>query len=47
MAESSNVAFLEEHGPVFLQLASSAERAFAGDPKPQRLAGMSGNEWGR
>ncbi|WP_349616817.1 type I restriction-modification system endonuclease [Azotobacter salinestris] len=32
MAESSNFAFLEEHGPVFLQLASSAERVFAGDP---------------
>ena len=47
MAESGNFAFLEEHDPVFLQLASSAERAFAGDPKPQRLAGMSGNEWGR
>jgi type I restriction enzyme R subunit len=32
MAESSNFAFLKEHDPVFLQLASSAERVFASDP---------------
>ncbi|WP_349573284.1 hypothetical protein [Azotobacter salinestris] len=47
MAESSNFAFLEEHGPVFLQLASSAERVFAGDPKLQCSAGMSGDDWGK
>lgn len=28
----SNFDFLKEHDPVFLQLASAAERAFAGDP---------------
>ncbi|WP_455229844.1 type I restriction-modification system endonuclease [Geopseudomonas aromaticivorans] len=32
MAESSNFAFLREHDPVFLQLASTAERVFASDP---------------
>lgn len=32
MAESSNFAFLKEHDPVFLQLASAAERVFASDP---------------
>ncbi len=32
MAESSNFDFLKEHDPVFLQLASTAERAFASDP---------------
>ena len=29
MAERSNFAFLEEHDPNFLQLASTAEQAFA------------------
>lgn len=29
MAERSNFAFLEEHDPIFLQLASTAEQAFA------------------
>jgi len=32
MAESSSFAFLKEHDPVFFQLASTAERVFAGDP---------------
>jgi len=32
MAESSNFAFLQEHDPVFLQLASTAEQVFASDP---------------
>ena len=32
MAESSNFAFLNEHDPVFLQLANTAERVFASDP---------------
>ncbi len=32
MAESSNFAFLKEHDPVFLQLASTAEQVFAADP---------------
>lgn len=32
MAEQSNFAFLKEHDPLFLQLASAAERAFASDP---------------
>tara|TARA_R110000868_G_scaffold86703_1_gene243063 strand:+ start:289 stop:3765 length:3477 start_codon:yes stop_codon:yes gene_type:complete len=32
MAERSNFAFLEEHDPIFLQLASTAEQAFASDP---------------
>lgn len=30
--KSNNFAFLKEHDPVFLQLASSAERSFASDP---------------
>ena len=29
MAERSNFVFLEEHDPIFLQLASTAEQAFA------------------
>ncbi|WP_417663139.1 type I restriction-modification system endonuclease [Pseudomonas sp.] len=33
MAASSNFAFLQEHDPVFLQLASTAEQVFASDPK--------------
>ena len=32
MAESSNFAFLKEHDPLFLQLASTAEQVFAADP---------------
>lgn len=32
MAESTNFAFLQEHDPVFLQLASTAEQVFASDP---------------
>lgn len=32
MAESSNFAFLQEHDPVFLQLASTAEQVFISDP---------------
>ncbi|WP_435607227.1 type I restriction-modification system endonuclease [Pseudomonas knackmussii] len=32
MAESSNFAFLKEHDPIFLQLASTAEQVFASDP---------------
>ncbi|MFC6670767.1 type I restriction-modification system endonuclease [Marinobacterium aestuariivivens] len=32
MAERSNFEFLGEHDPIFLQLASVAERAFASDP---------------
>ncbi|MEB0205499.1 type I restriction-modification system endonuclease [Pseudomonas sp. CCC3.1] len=32
MAASSNFAFLQEHDPVFLQLASTAEQTFASDP---------------
>jgi len=32
MAEKSNFEFLKEHDPLFFQLASAAERAFAGDP---------------
>ena len=32
MAESSNFAFLREHDPLFLQLASTAEQVFAADP---------------
>lgn len=32
MAASSNFAFLQEHDPVFLQLASTAEQVFASDP---------------
>jgi type I restriction enzyme, R subunit len=32
MAASSNFAFLKEHDPVFLQLASTAELVFASDP---------------
>jgi type I restriction enzyme, R subunit len=32
MAESSNFAFLQEHDPLFLQLASTAEQVFASDP---------------
>lgn len=32
MASSINFAFLQEHDPVFLQLASTAEHAFASDP---------------
>lgn len=32
MAASSNFAFLQEHDPVFLKLASTAEQAFASDP---------------
>jgi len=32
MASSSNFAFLQEHNPVFLQLASTAEQVFASDP---------------
>lgn len=32
MTETSNFAFLKEHDPVFLQLATAAERVFASDP---------------
>ena len=32
MALCSNFAFLEEHDPVFLQLAGTAEQVFASDP---------------
>nr|WP_298140823.1 type I restriction-modification system endonuclease [uncultured Pseudomonas sp.] len=32
MAASSNFAFLQEHDPVFLKLASTAEQVFASDP---------------
>ncbi|WP_267397824.1 type I restriction-modification system endonuclease [Pseudomonas sp. GM_Psu_2] len=32
MAASSNFAFLQEHDPVFLQLAITAEQVFASDP---------------
>lgn len=32
MATSSNFAFLAEHDPVFLQLATTAEQVFASDP---------------
>ncbi|MCQ8104208.1 type I restriction-modification system endonuclease [Methylomonas sp. SURF-2] len=32
MAEMSNFEFLKEHDPLFLQLASAAERVFASDP---------------
>ncbi|HBO6863561.1 TPA: type I restriction-modification system endonuclease [Pseudomonas aeruginosa] len=32
MAASSNFAFLKEHDPLFLQLASTAEQVFAADP---------------
>ncbi|WP_341303614.1 type I restriction-modification system endonuclease [Pseudomonas sp. TMP25] len=32
MAERSNFDFLQEHDPIFLQLASTAEQAFASDP---------------
>ncbi|WP_312958381.1 hypothetical protein [Stutzerimonas nitrititolerans] len=32
MASSSNFAFLQEHNPIFLQLASTAEQVFASDP---------------
>lgn len=32
MAASSNFSFLQEHDPVFLQLASTAEQVFASDP---------------
>lgn len=32
MAPSSNFAFLQEHDPVFLQLANTAEQVFASDP---------------
>ena len=32
MPESANFNFLKEHPPVFLQLASAAERAFSSDP---------------
>lgn len=32
MATSSNFEFLQEHDPVFLQLASTAEQVFASDP---------------
>ena len=32
MATSSNFAFLAEHDPVFLQLATTAEQVFAADP---------------
>ena len=35
MAESSNFAFLNEHDPVFLQLANTAERVFASDQTPR------------
>jgi hypothetical protein len=34
MALCSNFAFLEEHDPVFLQLAGTAEQVFASDPNP-------------
>ncbi len=32
MSDSSNFGFLGEHSSIFLQLATAAERAFAGDP---------------
>ncbi|MFM8341136.1 MAG: DUF4145 domain-containing protein, partial [Methylomonas sp.] len=32
MANTSNFAFLEQHDPLFFQLASAAERAFSSDP---------------
>ena len=32
MAASNNFSFLQEHDPVFLQLASAAEQVFASDP---------------
>ena len=32
MVTSSNFDFLKEHDPIFFQLASVAERAFANDP---------------
>ena len=32
MTSSSNFSFLQEHDPIFLQLASTAEQAFASDP---------------
>lgn len=32
MGHKSNFDFLQEHAPVFFQLASAAEQAFAGDP---------------
>lgn len=32
MAVQSNFDFLGEHDPIFLQLASAAERAFSSDP---------------
>jgi type I restriction enzyme R subunit len=32
MSESANFIFLQEYDPIFLQLASSAERAFGNDP---------------
>ena len=32
MVACSNFAFLQEHDPVFLQLARMAEQAFASDP---------------
>ena len=32
MDHKSNFEFLKEHDPVFFQLASAAEQAFAGDP---------------
>lgn len=32
MATSSNFAFLQDHDPVFLQLATTAEQVFASDP---------------
>ncbi len=32
MAEQGNFNFLSEHDPIFLQLASAAERAFSSDP---------------
>lgn len=32
MAANSNFSFLQEHDPIFLQLASTAEQIFASDP---------------
>lgn len=32
MHSSTNFSFLAEHGPVFLQLANTAEQVFAADP---------------
>ncbi|MES9904401.1 MAG: hypothetical protein ABW168_17210 [Sedimenticola sp.] len=32
MADNSNFGFLEEYDPIFLRLASTAERAFSSDP---------------